>query len=102
VSPQLDSQVPDSRAAVYNTRLGLSRSDREGAPAGRPAVEATVVEALPSALYAVRLGTGHRILAHVSPEARLHFIRIVPGDRVRVEVSPYDEGRGRIVEHLKG
>jgi ribosomal protein L36 len=62
--------------------LGLSRSDREGAPAGRPAVEATVVEALPSALYAVRLGTGHRILAHVSAEARLHFIRIVPGDRV--------------------
>jgi len=83
--------------------LGVSRSESKGrAPAtSREIVEGTVVDVLPSALYAVRLATGHRVLAHVSAEARVHFIRLAPGDRVRLEVSPYDEGRGRIVEHVK-
>lgn len=72
-------------------------------PAGASSpVEGTVVEALPSALYTIRLATGHRILAHVAAPARMHLVRIVPGDRVRVELSPYDEGRGRIVERMKG
>ncbi len=88
---------------VYNSRLGFSRSEGEGrVPAGsRETVEGTVVEVLPSALFAVRLASGHRVLAHVSAEARVHFIRLTPGDRVRLEVSPYDESRGRIVERVK-
>ena len=56
-----------------------------------------VVEPLPNALYRVELDTGHRIVAHVAPAARLRFLRVIPGDRVRVEVSPVDPGRGRIV-----
>ena len=55
-----------------------------------------VVEPMPNALYRVELDTGHRIVAHVAPAARLRFLRVIPGDRVRVEVSPLDPGRGRI------
>jgi translation initiation factor IF-1 len=55
-----------------------------------------VVEPMPNALYRVELETGHRIVAHVAPAARLRFLRVIPGDRVRVEVSPIDPGRGRI------
>ena len=57
-----------------------------------------VVEPMPNALYRVQLDTGHRIVAHVAPAARLRFLRVLPGDRVRVEVSPVDPGRGRIVK----
>jgi translation initiation factor IF-1 len=56
-----------------------------------------VVEPMPNALYRVELDTGHRIVAHVAPAARLRFLRVIPDDRVRVEVSPLDPGRGRIV-----
>jgi translation initiation factor IF-1 len=57
-----------------------------------------VVEPMPNALYRVELDTGHRIVAHVAPAARLRFLRVIPGDRVRVEVSPLDPGRGRITK----
>ena len=57
-----------------------------------------VVELMPNALYRIELETGHRIVAHVAPAARLRFLRVIPGDRVRVEVSPLDPGRGRIVK----
>jgi translation initiation factor IF-1 len=57
-----------------------------------------VVEPMPNALFRVELETGHRIVAHVAPAARLRFLRVIPGDRVRVEVSPLDPGRGRIVK----
>ena len=60
------------------------------------AVEGTVVEALPNAMFRVELENKHVILAHVSGKMRMHFIRILPGDRVAVELSPYDLGRGRI------
>jgi len=59
-------------------------------------VEGTVVEALPNAMFQVELDNGHRILAHISGKLRMNFIRIVPGDRVTVELSPYDLTRGRI------
>jgi len=65
-------------------------------------VEAVVVEPLPNAMFRVELENGHRVLAHVSGKMRKHFIRILPGDRVRVELSPYDLSRGRIVYRLKG
>lgn len=64
-------------------------------------VEATVIEPLPNAMFKVELENGHTVLAHISGKMRKHFIRILPGDRVRVELSPYDLSRGRIVYRLK-
>jgi translation initiation factor IF-1 len=64
-------------------------------------VEATVIEALPNAMFRVELDNKHRVLAHISGKMRKHFIRILPGDRVLVELSPYDLARGRIVYRYK-
>lgn len=60
-------------------------------------VEGTVKEALPDAKFWVELENGHRVLAHVSGKMRIHFIRILRGDRVLLEMSPYDLGKGRII-----
>jgi translation initiation factor IF-1 len=60
-------------------------------------LEAKVVEARPNAMFVCELENGHRILAHVSGKMRMHFIRILPGDKVTVEMSPYDLTKGRIV-----
>ena len=62
---------------------------------------ATVVEALPNAVFRVELENGHEVLAHISGKMRKHFIRILPGDKVLVELSPYDLTRGRIVYRYK-
>ncbi|MDH7569203.1 MAG: translation initiation factor IF-1 [Armatimonadota bacterium] len=64
-------------------------------------VEGTVLETLPNAMFRVELESGHRVLAHVSGKIRMHFIRILPGDRVLVELSPYDLSRGRIIYRFK-
>jgi translation initiation factor IF-1 len=64
-------------------------------------VEGKVVEPLPNALFRVELENGHQVLAHVSGKMRMHFIRILPGDKVTVELSPYDLSRGRIVYRYK-
>ena len=64
-------------------------------------VEGTVVETLPNAMFRVELANGHRILAHISGKMRMHFIRILPGDKVTVELSPYDLTRGRITYRSK-
>jgi translation initiation factor IF-1 len=64
-------------------------------------VEGTVVEPLPNAMFRVGLESGHRVLAHVSGKMRMNFIRILPGDRVKVELSPYDLSRGRITYRFK-
>ncbi|WP_066823031.1 translation initiation factor IF-1 [Clostridium tepidiprofundi] len=60
-------------------------------------MQGVVVEALPNATFKVKLESGHQILAHISGKLRMNFIRILPGDRVKVELSPYDLTRGRIV-----
>jgi translation initiation factor IF-1 len=60
-------------------------------------LQAEVLEALPNAMFKAKLENGHQILAHVSGKMRMHFIRILPGDMVTVEMSPYDLNRGRIV-----
>ncbi|MBN2456492.1 MAG: translation initiation factor IF-1 [Sedimentisphaerales bacterium] len=60
-------------------------------------LQATVTEALPNAMFKVELENGHKVLAHVSGKMRMNFIRILPGDAVMVEMSPYDLNRGRIV-----
>ena len=64
-------------------------------------VEGKVIEPLPNATFRVELDNGHKILAHVSGKMRMHFIRILPGDRVTVELSPYDLSRGRIIYRYK-
>ncbi len=65
-------------------------------------VEGTVVEALPNAVFQVELQGGHRIMAHISGKMRMNFIRIYPGDKVTIELSPYDLTRGRITWRSKG
>lgn len=60
-------------------------------------VEGVVIETLPNAMFRVELENGHRVLGHISGKMRKHFIKILPGDKVRIELSPYDLSRGRIV-----
>ncbi|HEY4707460.1 MAG TPA: translation initiation factor IF-1 [Thermodesulfobacteriota bacterium] len=64
-------------------------------------VEGTVIETLPNAMFRVELENGHKVLAHVSGKMRMHFIKILPGDKVTVELSPYDLTRGRITYRAK-
>jgi translation initiation factor IF-1 len=64
-------------------------------------LEGTVIEALPNAMFRVELDNGHKVLAHVAGKMRMYHIRILPGDRVTVEFSPYDLTRGRIIYRFK-
>ncbi|MBN1531937.1 MAG: translation initiation factor IF-1 [Spirochaetes bacterium] len=64
-------------------------------------VEGVVVEPLPNAMFRVKLDNGHIVLAHISGKMRMHYIRILAGDRVTVELSPYDLNRGRIIYRSK-
>ena len=64
-------------------------------------VEGRVIEPLPNAMFRVELKNGHKILAHISGKMRMHYIRILPGDVVKVEMSPYDLSRGRIIYRQK-
>ena len=64
-------------------------------------LEGTVVEPLPNAMFKVELENGHQILAHISGKMRMHYIKILPGDKVTVELSPYDLDRGRITYRYK-
>ena len=64
-------------------------------------VEGTIVEPLPNAMFRVELDNGHKVLAHISGKMRMHFIKILPGDKVTVELSPYDLSRGRITFRAK-
>ncbi|AHF05919.1 MULTISPECIES: translation initiation factor IF-1 [Desulfitobacterium] len=64
-------------------------------------VEGKVLEPLPNAMFLVELANGHKVLAHVSGKIRMNFIKILPGDRVTLELSPYDLSRGRIVYRFK-
>ncbi len=80
-----------------------AKKKEEGQPKKEEAieVEGTVVEPLPNAMFRVELETGHKVLAHISGKMRMHFIRILPGDKVIVELSPYDLSRGRIIYRYK-
>ena len=64
-------------------------------------VEGVVKEPLPNAMFRVQLDNGHEVLAHISGKMRMHFIRILPGDKVKLEISPYDLKRGRITYRAK-
>ncbi len=65
-------------------------------------VEGTIVEPLPNAMFRVELENGHKVLAHISGKMRMHYIKILPGDTVTVELSPYDLTRGRVTFRSKG
>ena len=90
-------------------RRGGGRRKKADRPAAEPEkkredsieVEGTVVEPLPNAMFRVELESGHKVLAHISGKMRMHFIRILPGDKVVVELSPYDLTRGRITYRYK-
>jgi translation initiation factor IF-1 len=93
-------------------RRGGARRDRKATRGERAAgtetpkepaieVEGTIVEPLPNAMFRVELSNGHKVLAHVSGKIRMNFIRILPGDRVLVELSPYDLTHGRITYRYK-
>ena len=75
-------------------------SDGEGSARSRAPVDGVVMETLPSALYKVRLGEGSVVTAHIADRMDRNFLRVLVGDRVRVELSPVDSGRGRIVERI--
>ncbi len=64
-------------------------------------IEGIVLESLPNAMFRVELDNGHKVLAHISGKMRMHFIKILPGDRVTVQFSPYDLNRGRIIHRKK-
>jgi translation initiation factor IF-1 len=64
-------------------------------------IDGTIMETLPNAMFRVELESGHKILAHISGKMRMHFIKILPGDKVTVELSPYDLNRGRIIYRYK-
>lgn len=64
-------------------------------------VEGTIIEPLPNAMFRVELDNGHRVLAHISGKMRMHYIKILPGDRVTIELSPYDLTRGRVTYRAK-
>jgi translation initiation factor IF-1 len=96
-SPSQQNQVFSREGAQLNRPLGGERLSKEDAIE----VMATVVETLPNALFKVELENKHQVLAHVSGRMRKNFIRILPGDRVAIELSPYDLSRGRIVYRYK-
>jgi translation initiation factor IF-1 len=85
------------RGKATAEKAGQTATPKEGAIE----VEGTIVEPLPNAMFRVELTNGHRVLAHVSGKIRMHFIRILPGDRVLVELSPYDLTHGRITYRYK-
>ena len=87
--------MPRSKASA--DKAAKTATPKEGAIE----VEGTIVEPLPNAMFRVELANGHRVLAHVSGKIRMHFIRILPGDRVLVELSPYDLTHGRITYRYK-
>ena len=64
-------------------------------------LEGTILESLPNAMFRVELDNGHKVLAHISGKMRMHYIRILPGDKVQVELTPYDLTRGRITYRFK-
>ncbi|MDZ7315544.1 MAG: translation initiation factor IF-1 [candidate division KSB1 bacterium] len=64
-------------------------------------IDGTIIETLPNATFRVELENGHKVLAHISGKMRMHFIKILPGDKVTVELSPYDLTRGRITYRYK-
>ena len=94
LSRRLRDIVVKNRAKRIKEVLRLSKDDVIE-------VEGTVLEKLPNAMFQVELENGHKVLAHISGKLRMNFIRILPGDKVLVEMSPYDLAKGRIIWRAK-
>jgi translation initiation factor IF-1 len=97
-SPEADREV---RGPTVDNKHQLRIVEDMPKKEGVIEIEGTVVEALPNAMFRVELSNGHKVLAHISGKMRQHYIRILPEDRVVVELSPYDLTRGRIVYRYK-
>ena len=95
--PQAASLQAREQAGQTKQRSAEGMAKKDGAIE----IEGTVVESLPNAFFRVELDNGHKVLAHISGKMRMHYIRILPDDRVVVELSPYDLSRGRIVYRYK-
>jgi translation initiation factor IF-1 len=92
-----DHQTAPRRGPLLSSEAAEDMPKKDGAIE----IEGTVVESLPNAFFRVELENGHKVLAHISGKMRMHYIRILPDDRVVVELSPYDLTRGRIVYRYK-
>jgi translation initiation factor IF-1 len=90
-----------SYSALESIKVVDSEGQSVAKKQGAIEIEGTVVESLPNAMFKVELQNGHQVLAHISGKMRMHYIRILPDDRVVVELSPYDLTRGRIVYRYK-
>ncbi|PFG47622.1 translation initiation factor 1 (bIF-1) [Amycolatopsis sulphurea] len=95
------SKDSSSRTITPGTRACIRIAEDMAKKDGAIEVEGRVVEPLPNAMFRVELENGHKVLAHISGKMRQHYIRILPEDRVLVELSPYDLSRGRIVYRYK-
>jgi translation initiation factor IF-1 len=91
------------RPAKRGGRPDLQQGDRAGPRAKDDAIEAegVVLESLPNVMFKIKLDNGHQVLGHISGKMRKNYVRIMPGDRVRIELSPYDLERGRITWRLR-
>ena len=95
--PSFRSPVPAARAQPYRAEEPVLPKPKEDAIV----LEGTILESLPNAMFRVELDNGHKVLAHISGKMRMHYIRILPGDKVQVELTPYDLTRGRITYRYK-
>ena len=94
--------IPPSRGPEQGIQIHLTGVRALAKPKEDAIVlEGTVIEPLPNAMFRVELENGHKVLAHISGKMRMHYIRILPGDRVQVELTPYDLTRGRITYRYK-
>jgi translation initiation factor IF-1 len=98
--PSADRYKSDTNQ-VWGSRVAKNKEKASSGKEEGIQVEGTVIEPLPNAMFRVELDNGHRVLAHISGKMRMHYIRILPGDRVLVELSPYDLTRGRVVYRYK-
>jgi translation initiation factor IF-1 len=99
--PTTPPLIGDDRPGLTRTIDQLQIAEDMPKKEGVIEIEGTIVEALPNAMFRVELSNGHKVLAHISGKMRQHYIRILPQDRVVVELSPYDLTRGRIVYRYK-
>ena len=93
--------MPRARGTGVRSLQYLRRSNLPKPKEDTIVMEGTVVESLPNAMFRVELENKHKVLAHISGKMRMHYIRILPGDRVQVELTPYDLSRGRITYRYK-
>jgi translation initiation factor IF-1 len=97
----LADRVPTNPGDAHLCSIAQELAEDMAKKDGVIEIEGSVVEALPNAMFRVELSNGHKVLAHISGKMRQHYIRILPEDRVVVELSPYDLSRGRIVYRYK-